>query len=55
MSHASKFAERLLSQAELYRHMARECCDEELAATLRQSARECVDDATELEERLPKN
>ena len=52
MSQATKITERLLLQAKLYQHIARECWDVELAAAFRQSARECVEDATALEERL---
>jgi len=53
MSQASKIAERLWLQATLYQRMARECGDDELAATLQQSARECIEDATALGEGLP--
>ena len=53
MSQASKITERLWLEATLYQHMALECWDVELAATFQQSARECIEDATALEERLP--
>jgi len=53
MSQSLKTAERLLLQAKLYQRTACECWDVELAATLQQSARECVVDATALEERQP--
>ena len=52
--HASKpkeIVEQLLAEAKLYRHIAEECGDEELAAIFTLSARECVEDASSLEER----
>jgi len=46
MARSTDLAERLLAQASLYRHIAEECGDEELAAAFRRGAGECIADAS---------